>query len=352
MGGEKMSEQNSMKKIVIHSAGGYDKLKIEQHPLPSLSQGEVLIKTKAIGINYADCCVRWGVYESAKKFVGWPITPGFEFSGIVVESKSNKFKKNDEVFGLTRFDAYATHVKVPEYQLFIKPQKLSFSEAAGFTAAYMTAYHALFHHLILPEKAHILVHSAGGGVGSCLVQLAKVKNHKVYAVVGSSHKVNFVKSLGADHVIDKSSQDLWGEIKKLTPDGLDLILDANGPETFRKGFHHLKPMGKLMVYGSHTLLPKKGGKINYLVTGFKLLKNFYINPIKLISENKGVIGFNLSFLFEHTELFSECIHQLIKWYEEGKILAPKTTEFAFEDVAKAHQMIESGQSTGKLVLVV
>src|SRR5690242_15504911 len=99
-------------RVVIHSPGGYDKLKLESLSPLVPKDNEVLIETKAIGVNYADCCVRWGVYESAKKYVGWPITPGFEFAGTVLQvgKQVSQFRNGDRVFGITRFNAYASQV--------------------------------------------------------------------------------------------------------------------------------------------------------------------------------------------------------------------------------------------------
>jgi synaptic vesicle membrane protein VAT-1 len=152
-------------------------------------------------------------------------------------------------------------------------------------------------------------------------------------------------------VIDKSRQDLWQTIEENCADGFDMVLDANGPETLRQSYLHLRPMGKLIVYGSHTVLPKSGGKINYLVAGLKLLKNFYFNPLRLVTENKGIIGFNLSFLFDQIDLYTQSLNQLLEWMNQGRLKPPRVTEFAFEEVAKAHQAIESGQTIGKLVLI-
>ena len=93
------------------------------------------------------------------------------------------------------------------------------------------------------------MHSAGGGVGSALIQLCKLHNLHVTGVVGGSHKVEYVRQLGANAVIDKSTQSLWLEAKRLCPDGYDLVFDANGPETLAQSYAHLKPTGKLLVYG-------------------------------------------------------------------------------------------------------
>ena len=197
--------------ISIPSAGGYDKLEYKE-----LSEGEfteganiktsedfteddlVVVKTYASGVNYADVCIRWGVYESAKKFVGWPITPGFEFSGEIESKGKNvtKFEIGQKVFGVSQFGAYSKRVRVPEHQIFPLPENLDMNEAAGFITVGLTAWYGLFELSRPRGGSWLLVHSAAGGVGSMLVQLAKIHGCHVVGVVGGSHKVNMAKELG------------------------------------------------------------------------------------------------------------------------------------------------------------
>ena len=344
-----------MQKVVIPSAGGYEKLTIQTCPDLALDEDSVIVEVKAIGVNYADCLVRFGVYESAKKYVGWPITPGFEFSGMVksIGKNTTKFKIGDEVVGITLFNAYATQVKVKELQLFRVPAGFSLIEAAGFPTVFFTAYHALFQLIKIYPRAHVLVHSAAGGVGSALVQLAKSANFRITGVVGSSHKVQEVKNLGADFVIDKSSQDLWIEAERICPEGFDVIFDANGYTTLKQGYDHLRPVGKLISYGAHSLLPRGGtGRVNYFKALIGLVKSPRFNPLQLITDNKAVIGFNLSFLFARQDLASEAMRDLLRLASENKIKPLKTTTFKFNEVALAHEAIESGTTVGKIVLVV
>jgi NADPH:quinone reductase-like Zn-dependent oxidoreductase len=342
-----------MKKVVIKKYGGHDKLLLEEHPIPLPKKNHILIKTKAIGVNYADICVRWGIYESAKKLVGLPITPGFEFSGEVfhVGPEVDHFKKGDKVFGPTFFGAYSEFVLVPDTQLFHIPEGVSFEQAAGFPTIFLTAYHALFQNIIVREKMKILIHSAAGGVGSALTQLGKIKGCQVTGVVGRPQKVDVAKNLGADHVIDKSKGRLWSEAKKISPEGFDVVFDANGFSTLKKSYHHLKPTGKLVSYGFHSMLPKKGGKLNY----FKLLLNYLktpsFNPIQMSSSNKSIVTFNLSFLFHRNDLLQEAMRDLIPWVKSKKILFPPLTSFSLNNVSLAHKSIESGNSIGKIILI-
>lgn len=342
-----------MQKIVIHRAGSYGQLKIETHPDLDCAENEVIVQTHAAGVNYADCCVRWGVYESAKQMVGWPITPGFEFSGVVKKIGKNvsKFEIGDKVFGVTFFNGYASEVKVLEKHLFHVPEEFSVEEAGGFPAVFMTAYHALFQLVRLPKEAKLLIHSAAGGVGSALLQLAKSEGFKTVAVVGASHKVDYAKNLGADFVIDKSKEDLWKRVHEIFPEGYDAALDANGASTLNQSYECLRATGKLIAYGSHSILPKsKTGRMNYLKAGWGLLKTPRFNPLTLISENKSVIGFNLSFLFNRDDLVGEGMNRLIELVHQKKVHPPKITKIPFSEVARAHELIESGQSVGKIVL--
>ena len=342
-----------MKKIVVHSPGNYEHLKIETHPDLEPDSGELIIETRAAGVNYADVCVRWGVYESAKRFVGWPITPGFEFAGTVKHTGSGvtRFKVGDRVFGVSFFNAYASEIRAKEKHVFLIPDGFSFEQAAGFPAVFMTAFHPLFQLIRLPRDAKVLIHSAGGGVGSAAVQLCKAYGFESVGVVGASHKVDYVRSLGATEVIDKSRENWFEKARKRVPQGFDVVLDANGPETFQKSYDSLRPTGKLVAYGSHTMLPQSAsGRMNYLKAAWGLIRMPKFDPLRLLTDNKSVIGFNLSFLFDRDDLVTEGMEVLLSLVRDGKIHAPKVTAFSYEQVGKAHHLIESGQSTGKIVL--
>ena len=104
-----------MKHVVIHRAGGYDRLRVETAPDPLPGPGEIAIDVRACGVNYADCVVRMGLYASAKKYVGWPITPGFEVAGTVAALGGGVTSRavGDRVFAVTRFGGYASRIVVP-----------------------------------------------------------------------------------------------------------------------------------------------------------------------------------------------------------------------------------------------
>ena len=245
-------------------------------PTPKPKPNQVLIEVRAAGVNFADCCVRMGVYRSAKEFVGWPITPGFEVSGVVTDvgDEVKQFAAGDKVIALTRFGGYTTHLCVPEDQLLRMPLTLSFEQAAALPVIFLTAYYALYELAHPRPKQIMLVHSAAGGVGSALVQLGKLAGCVVIGVVGSTHKIDIVKQLGAAAVIDKSKQDLWAEANKLAPKGFDQIYDANGAETLTQSYKHLAPGGKLIIYGFHSMFSKGRGTPNW----FKMLWQYRGRP--------------------------------------------------------------------------
>jgi len=342
-----------MHKIVIHRPGGYEQLKYEEHADPTPGEGEVLIETSSIGVNYADCCVRFGVYESAKKYVGWPITPGFELAGTIKQLGAgvSHLHIGQQVFALVRFGAYATHVVAPADQVFPLPRDITLEQAGGFPTVFITAYHALHQCVRLRAGMTVLIHSAAGGVGTALVQLAKIADCKTIGVVGSSHKVDYVKALGCDVVIDKSREDVWRALEQAAPDGIDIACDAVGPETLRESYRHLRPTGRLITYGFSSMLPHQGGRFSYLKGLWGLIKIPRFNPLQMVSENKGVIAFNLSFLFDRHDLLGEAMTDLLRWADEGKIRPLPVTTYPLAEVAKAHQALESGQTTGKLVLL-
>ncbi len=342
------------RRVVVHRPGGYGRLCIESSALPVPAKGEVLIEVEAAGVNYADCMVRMGIYGSAWKYVGWPITPGFEVAGRVVAvgpGVDGQCGPGDPVFAVTRFGGYTTHASIAAHQVFRLPPQLSAQEAAGFPTVFLTAWYALRELVRLREGMHVLVHSAAGGVGSALVQIARAQGCRVIGVVGASHKVAAARANGADVIIDKSQQNLWREVQRAAPDGCDVVLDANGVETLRGSYAALRPTGKLIVYGFHNMIPRQRGTPSWLKLAADAVRTPLFSPLTLTSDNKGVLGFNLSYLFDRSDLLAEGMRELTGWLAAGKLSPLPLTEIPLDKVADAHRAIESGQTVGKLVLV-
>jgi NADPH:quinone reductase-like Zn-dependent oxidoreductase len=347
------------RKVVIHRPGAHDRLRLETAPRPAPGPGEVRIDVRAIGVNYADVIVRMGLYASAKELVGWPITPGFEVAGVVdavgegVEGVEGveELAPGAPVVAVTRFGGYATSVVVPRAQVFPRPAGLGFEAAAGVPAVFATAWFALFF-LAHPRAGdRVLVHSAAGGVGSSLVQLARRAGCEVTGVVGRPHKVAAARRFGCDHVIDKSAEDLWARAEAIAPEGFDVVLDANGVATLRGSYAHLRPAGKLVVYGFASMLPRSGGRPCYPKLALDYLRTPRFDPLDMTQRSKSVLAFNLSYLFDRTDLLAEAMSDLWGWLEAGDVEAPPVTRYPLDEVARAHRDLESGQTTGKLVLV-
>jgi NADPH:quinone reductase-like Zn-dependent oxidoreductase len=343
-----------MQKIVIHRPGGRRRLKIETAATPKPQDQEVLVEVTAAGVNFADVFVRMGLYKSAREFVGWPVTPGFEFAGRIAArgQRVAALEVGTPVFGVTRFGGYASHVCVPVSQVYpiAADSRFTADQWAGFPTVFLTAYHGLFQNIVVRPQMNILVHSAAGGVGGALVQLGKICGCRMIAVVGSSRKVAAARDFGADWVIDKRLGNLWSQVRACCPEGCDVIFDANGPDTLKQSYRHLAASGKLVVYGFHSMLSKRGGRLNWLKLAVGYLRIPRWNPLHMTSDNKSIVAFNLSYLFHRQDLLKEAVRHLIPWVEAGKIKAPPLQAFEFEKVAEAHKALESGDTTGKLIL--
>jgi len=341
-----------MRAVVIPRAGGYDRLRLETRPDPVPGAGEVLIAVAAAGVNYADCVVRMGLYSSAREYVGWPITPGFEVAGTVAAAGAGvvDLAPGDLVYAVTRFGGYATHVVVPRHQAFAIPPSLSVQQAASFPVVFLTAWYALHELAHLHPGARVLVHSAAGGVGSALVQLAKRAGHQVVGVVGAAPKVAAARLAGADVVIDKSGEDLWAAARRHAPRGYDAVFDANGVATLRESYRHLGSPGKLVVYGFHSMLPREGGRPSWPKLAWDYVRTPRFDPLALTKENRSVLGFNLSYLFEQRELLARGLADLEAALAAGALRPLAVTCYPLARVAEAHQALESGRTTGKLVL--
>ena len=378
--------------IQIDAPGGYDQLHLRTlqglgTSGPNLSLNDpnnTVVEIRYTGVNYADVCVRWGLYSSAKKFVGFPITPGFEFSGVVVKTNANAnpittttpLQVGQWVVGVSMFGAYSTHIVVPNVQLLpFDPTLIAPELAASLPCASLTAWYALFM-LSTPgtspggtegagKSRRILVHSAAGGVGSMICRLAKLKGLQkthVVGVVGAASKVSTLEQWQCcDVVVSKEDCrrrgiDFWDEIDRLSPGNFDAVFDANGPSTLTQSYAHLAPEGRLITYGFHSTLPKEGGRLS-MCQWLRMAYDYYFvqktfDAMQMVPENRSVLGFNLSFLFARTDLYIEVMSRVLKFVADGDLAldAKDLTLYPMENVAQAHKDIESGMTTGKLIL--
>jgi NADPH:quinone reductase-like Zn-dependent oxidoreductase len=337
----------------IRRAGGHEQLRLVELPPPEPRAGEVHVAVEAAGVNFADIAVRMGLYQSAKDYVGWPIIPGFEFSGTVraLGAGVEGFRVGQAVFGVTRFGGYASEVSVAASQLFERPSEWSAAEAAAFPTVHLTAWYALRELSKLRPGARILIHSAAGGVGGAATQVAVACGARVTGTVGAAQKVEVARQAGAEHVIDKSRETWHERARELVPEGFDVVLDAHGAESLRRGYALLAPAGRLIVYGFHGLLTRGKDRPNYLRLALGYLRTPRFNPFEMTQHNRGVLAFNLSYLFDRGEILAEAMAELLGWVGAGRIRPPRVRAYPLADAAGAHAALESGDTFGKLVLV-
>ncbi len=343
-----------MHQIVIHRPGGYERLQIETRPEPQPGPGQLRIAVSHVGVNYADCVVRMGLYASAKQLVGWPITPGFEIAGTVdaVGAGVTDLAPGDPVIGVTLFDGYATSRVLPRAQVFRRPDRLDAAAAAGLPTVFLTAWFALRELAHVRPGERVLIHSAAGGVGCAAVQLAREAGAEVTAVVGAAHKRELPLSLGAHAVIVKAETDWRAAADRSAPQGYDVILDPNGRSTLADSYARLAPLGRLVIYGFHSMLPRRGGRPNWPKLAWDWLRTPRFNPLRLTTENRSVLAFNLSFLSQRADRLIPAMEAVLAGIAAGRLQPAPVSVYPFAEVARAHADLESGQTQGKLVLAV
>ncbi|WP_247236760.1 NADP-dependent oxidoreductase [Telluribacter sp. SYSU D00476] len=313
-----------MKAILLTEPGGTDKLTISDIDLPVLQDSEVLVKVKALSINPVDIKTRTGkgVYGRIKEQA--PLILGWDISGEVVDvaDSSSRFKPGDEVFGMVNFPghgrAYAEYVAVPEHHLALKPQEISHEEAAAATLAALTAWQALVHQGQVQPGQRVFVHAAAGGVGHFAIQIAK---HLGASVVGTASEPNtgFLKGLGVDQPIDYRSEDFEQAVREV-----DFVLDPIGGDTTRKSLNILRPGGKLIsIVGGAT------------------------EDVQALAQERRVSAAN--YLVQSN---GEDMEQLAALLATGKIIAHVSHVFTMDEIAKAHEQIETGRTIGKVVVTV
>ncbi len=348
-----MAGTRTMRKVVIDAPGGYERLRIEECAAPEVRPGTVRIDVEAIGVNYADCITRMGLYASANRLRGFPMTPGFEVAGRIaaVGEGVSGVAVGERVMALTLFDAYASEIVLPAQNVIAIPPDVDTVRAATLPTAFVTAWYAL-EELARPRAGDaVLVHSAAGGVGGALVRLARLAGCRVVAVVGAAHKVAVAREAGADAVVDKSTEPLWPAVDRAAPHGFRAVFDANGVATLMDSFRRVAPGGRLVVYGFHSMLPRRGGRPSRLALAWRYLRTPRFDPLRMTTSNRSVMAFNLSFMADHADVLRAGLEHLAALLAAGRLGESPVTTYPLEAVASAHADLESGSTVGKLALI-
>jgi len=337
-----------MQQIVITQHGDTGVLKLEEKPDQIPSSGQVLIKVKATGINFADILARKGLYPDAPKP---PCVVGYEVSGVIesVGQGVDSWKVGDAVFALTRFNGYSDKVCVPEYAVFPIPESLDFERAAAIPVNYLTAYQLIHVMGGLTKGESVLIHNAGGGVGLAALDIALHLGATTYGT-SSAGKHSFLKARGLDYPIDYRNREFLSVILDLTNGkGVELIIDPIGGKNWKKSYKALRSTGRLGMFGVSTVTDSKAGKVIQFAK--LLLHTPWYNPLRLMNANKSVFGVNLGHMWKEREKISGWMDEILKGVEEGWIRPHVDRSFPFEQAGEAHAYIEARKNIGKIVLV-
>ena len=317
-----------MKAIRIHEFGGADNLRLDEIEKPTPNADEVLIKTAAAGINFADTMLRQNKYMFTPEL---PFTLGFEVAGTIeaVGANVRNLEVGQRVLATIRGGGYAEYA-VADYRTIVPiPDDLDFGKATALLVQGLTALGLLAD---LKSGQTILIHAAAGGVGSLLVQLAKHKGAKVLGTASSAEKLEKVASLGADVGINYTESDWTDEVLAATDGkGADLIIEMVGGELGRQNFKCLAAGGTMTVYGA--------------ASG----EDFQISALGLLWKMQTVKGYNLN--FETRENMAAFTRELMSHIAENR-LEVMVNEFPLEQAKEAHNALEGRKTMGKVVLTI
>jgi NADPH:quinone reductase-like Zn-dependent oxidoreductase len=341
-----------MRAVVLTGTGGPEVLQVQERPDPAVGAGEIRIAVRAAGINFADTLARVGLYPDAPKT---PCVLGYEVAGEVesVGEGVSEWKAGDRVVAGTRFGGQAELVTVPATQALPLPDRLSFEQGAAFPVNYGTAYAALILMGGMRQGDRVLIHAAGGGVGISATQIARNAGAEVFGTA-SPGKHEAIRAQGVDHAIDYRGQDFEAEVMRITDgEGVDLIMDALGPTSFRKDYRLLRAGGRLVMYG---LSENSNGGVRSLPATLKSMAKMPLatmpwwKSLFLMNENKGVFGLNMLSWWDREGNLDRLTGPLMADLEAGRLEPIVAEAFPFDRAGEAHEFIAQRRNVGKVVL--
>jgi NADPH:quinone reductase-like Zn-dependent oxidoreductase len=341
-----------VKALVQTGNGGFDVLQVQERPDPPVGPGEVRIAVRAAGINFADTMARLGLYPDAPKP---PCVMGYEVAGVVesVGEGVTDHAVGDRVMAGTRFGGQAELVSVPADQALPLPERLSFEQGAAFPVNYGTAYAALILMGGLRKGDRVLIHAAAGGVGIAATQIALNAGAEIFGTA-SAGKHDAIRAQGVNHAIDYRSADFEAETMRLTGgEGVDLVIDALGPTSFRKDYRLLRSGGRLVMYGLSEVTGEKGRDLPALLGSLVKMPLATIpwwKSLSLMNENKGVFGLNMLKWWEREGSLDRATEPLMADLAAGSLEPVVAQAFPFERAGEAHKFIAERRNVGKVVL--
>src|SRR5688572_4673077 len=329
-------------------AGSINDLKLVSEKLPEPEADQVCVQVKAIGLNFADIFAMQGLYSATPQ---GSFIPGLEFSGEIIGVGENvkTWKTGDRVMGATKFGGYVSHINIQERYVIPLPKSWSFEEGAGFLVQGLTAYYALKELGNLQNGMTVLIHSAAGGVGILANRICKKFGAYTIGTVGRADKVKFLQEEEQYDAVILREKDFTQKLKTaLNGRPLQLIMECIGGKILKQGWKLLAPMGRMVVYGNASFT-SHGSRPNYPKLFWKFLQRPKIDPLRLPTENKSLMGFNLIYLYEQTEMMHKLLAELqaleLKPQYVGQV-------FPFEEMHQAIHLFQQGKTVGKVVVKV
>jgi NADPH2:quinone reductase len=337
-----------MKAVYLIKTGPANQaLDIREIDTPEPKKGQVRIKVECFGLNYADVMARNGLYDAAPKI---PCILGYEVVGTIdqVGAEGNMSLIGNRVVAFTRFGGYAEYAITSE-EACAEIGEIDAGEAAAIAVQYATAYYMAVDAIRLHKGNKVLIHAGAGGVGTALIQLCKLAGCIVFANAGSDEKLEYMKGLGADFVINYRKEDYETFIKKeLKGEKLDATFNPIAGSTFKKDMKLLGAGGKLILFGGSERSGKKWG---FLSTLNFVRKMGLMIPIGLVMGSKSVIGVNMLNIGDnHPEILKRCMDEVIQLMKDKKIQPHVGARYNYRQVADAHELLGSRDSLGKIVV--
>jgi NADPH:quinone reductase-like Zn-dependent oxidoreductase len=335
-----------MRQMVIPRHGGPEVFEVRDAPEPVPGAGEVRIRVRAAGVNFADILARIGLYPDAPKP---PVVVGYEVAGIVDAAGADvtMLREGDRVVALTRFGGYSDSVVVPVSQAFRFPDRLSDAEAAAVPVTYLTGAIALYRMAALTAGETVLVHNAGGGLGIAATQLAGLRRATVIGTA-SAAKHDALRSFGVEHAIDYRHADVEAEVRRLTRGrGVDVVLDPIGGRSFAASYRMLAPLGRLVMLGISSMASERRSFWRVFQSWWAMPS---FNPFSMINRNRGVFGLNVGHLWEERRALQPLMDLLLTELSAGRLQPIVAKTFPLDRAADAHRFIQNRANIGKVVL--
>jgi NADPH:quinone reductase-like Zn-dependent oxidoreductase len=336
----------------VTRSGGPEVLAMREVPPEACGPGQVRVRAAFCGVNFADLAARAGVYGPAPRP---PFVPGFEVSGTVAEAGAQSgFTVGERVLAVSRFGGYTEELVADGARVRRLPAGMSLEEAAALPAQALTAHHALVHLAHARRGESVLVHAAAGGVGTAALQLSRVLGLSTFGTASSEDKLAFARGHGLQHGIDLSRQDFEREVLRLTRGrGVDVVLDANGGDSFGRSFRCLAPGGRLVVFGAAAALPSSlslRAVAGWPRAALALARQKWFHPFELISRNVTVSGLQLLRLWDDVEGLGAELDALLALHARGDLRPFVDRVVPLAQAAEAHRYLHSRRSRGKVLL--